>query len=188
MFALYRFRLNVFLQVIHAAAAWASIHDPSKCLSLLQDKMCTAVHMHACPKMYICMPDALIAEAMAAKEGLELAVENGYDRVILEVDCRGLQTLLEDASSVRSVIGGLYFDIIGLGRSFVDFRIKWVCREANSVADVCASMVSAMERSFFFGRLHPRLVVGASRSRLYSCFLLMKSLCFSKKKMYICMI
>jgi hypothetical protein len=35
---------------------------------------------------------------MAAKEGLELAVENGYDRVILEVDCRGLQTLLEDAS------------------------------------------------------------------------------------------
>jgi hypothetical protein len=138
MFALYRFRLNVFLQVIHAAAAWASIHDPSKCLSLLQDKMCTAVHMHACPKMYICMPDALIAEAMAAKEGLELAVENGYDRVILEVDCRGLQTLLEDAyaSSVRSVIGGLYFDIIGLGRSFVDFRIKWVCREANSVAGV----------------------------------------------------
>ena len=27
------------------------------------------------------------AEAMAAKEGLELAVENGYDRVLLEVDC-----------------------------------------------------------------------------------------------------
>jgi hypothetical protein len=34
------------------------------------------------------VPDALTAEAMAAKEGLELAVENGYyDRVLLEVDC-----------------------------------------------------------------------------------------------------
>jgi len=48
---------------------------------------------------------------MAAKEGLELAVENGYDRVLLEVDCRGLQTLLDDRSSVRSAIGGLCFDI-----------------------------------------------------------------------------
>jgi hypothetical protein len=28
MFALYRFKLNVFLQVIHAAAAWASIIIP----------------------------------------------------------------------------------------------------------------------------------------------------------------
>jgi len=29
MFALYRFKLNVFLQVIHAAAAWASMtHHP----------------------------------------------------------------------------------------------------------------------------------------------------------------
>ena len=51
------------------------------------------------------------AEAMAAKEGLELAVENGYDRVLLEVDCRGLQTLLKDRSSVRSAIEGLCFDI-----------------------------------------------------------------------------
>jgi len=32
------------------------------------------------------------AEAMAAKEGLELAVEIGYDCAILEIDCRGLQT------------------------------------------------------------------------------------------------
>jgi hypothetical protein len=46
--------------------------------------------------------DALTAEAMAAKEDLELAVENGYDRAILEIDCRGLQTLLEDSSCVRS--------------------------------------------------------------------------------------
>ena len=42
------------------------------------------------------VPDALTAEAMAAKEGLELAMENGYERVILEVDCSSLTALLAD--------------------------------------------------------------------------------------------
>lgn len=106
------------------------------------------------------VPDALTAEAMAAKEGLELAVENGYDRVILEFDCRGLQILLEDHSSVRSFVGGLCFDITELGRGFADFRIKWVCREANSVADACASRVSAMERSLFWLDYVPDWLLG----------------------------
>lgn len=106
------------------------------------------------------VPDALTAEATAAKMGLELAVENGYDRVVLEVDCRGLQTLLEDRSSVRSVIGGICFDIIELGRSFVDFKVQWVCREANLVADCCASMVSATERSLFWLDYVPDWLLG----------------------------
>lgn len=45
------------------------------------------------------VPDTLTVEAMAAKEGLELASENSYDRVILEVDCKGLKNLLDDGSS-----------------------------------------------------------------------------------------
>jgi hypothetical protein len=53
------------------------------------------------------IPDTLTAKASAAKEGLELALELGYDRVILEVDCQGLKTLLGDPSSMRSSIGGL---------------------------------------------------------------------------------
>jgi len=35
------------------------------------------------------VPDVLTAEALAAKEGLELAAELGYNRVILECDCQG---------------------------------------------------------------------------------------------------
>jgi hypothetical protein len=102
--------------------------------------------------------DALTFEAMAAKEGL--AVENGYDRVILEIDCRGLQTLLEDSFCVRSVIGGLCFDITELSRSFIDFRVKWVCREANSVANYYASMVSVTERSLFWLDYVPYWLMG----------------------------
>jgi hypothetical protein len=57
------------------------------------------------------MLDVLTAEAMAAKEGLELTVENGYDRVILEIDCRDLKNLIEVNTGLRSSIGGLCFDI-----------------------------------------------------------------------------
>jgi hypothetical protein len=96
------------------------------------------------------VPDALMVEAMAAKEGLELAVENGYDKVILEVDCSGLKTLLDGDDGMRSVIGGLCFDITELCRSFVDFHVAWVRREANSVAHCCACMVSATKCSFFW--------------------------------------
>jgi hypothetical protein len=70
------------------------------------------------------VPDALTAEALVVKEGLELALEIGYDCVILEVDCQGLKTLLEDPSSMRSSIGGLCFDITELDRSFVNFRFE----------------------------------------------------------------
>ena len=77
----------------------------------------------------------LTAEALVAKEGLELAVENGYDRVILEVDCSSLKSLLDDQNGMRSSIGGLWFHITELGRSFfIYFKVVWVCRDANSVA------------------------------------------------------
>ena len=106
------------------------------------------------------VPDALTAEAMAAKEGLELAAKNGYDKVILEVDCSGLKTLLDGDDGMRSAIGGLCLGITGLGRSFVDFRVAWVRREANSVAHCCACMVSATERSFFWLDYIPDWLLG----------------------------
>jgi ribonuclease HI len=96
------------------------------------------------------VPDVLAAKALAAKEGLELALEMGYERVLLEVDCNNLKTLLEDRSCMRSSSRGLCFDIIELGRSFNEFRVEWVCREANSVAHCYACMVTATERSFFW--------------------------------------
>jgi hypothetical protein len=96
------------------------------------------------------VPDVLTAETLAAKEGLELAVENGYDRVVLEVDCRSLKSLLVDRACERLSIGGICSDITELDRSFSDFRIEWMCRDANSVAHHCARMVTAMERSQFW--------------------------------------
>ena len=70
--------------------------------------------------------------------------------------------MLEDRSGTRSSIGGLCFDITELGRSFVDFRVEWVCRDANSVAHGCASMVSATERSHFWLDYIPDWLLGVA--------------------------
>ena len=96
------------------------------------------------------VPDALTAEAMAAREGLELVVELGLDRVILEVDCQELSKLLLSEYSISSCIGGLCFDIIELGKMFSEFCIRWVRRDANSVANFCASIVSPTDRCHFW--------------------------------------
>jgi hypothetical protein len=114
----------------------------------------------AAARWYDDVPDVLTAEAMAAKERLELAAEIGYDRIILEIDCRGLKPLIEDDARLRSSIGGLYFDITEIGRSFVDFRVEWVCMEANSVAHCCATMVSITERSYFLLDYFPEWLMG----------------------------
>lgn len=94
--------------------------------------------------------DVLTAEALAAKEGLELTIECGYEKVILEVHCRGLKMTLEASDGMRSSIGGLCADITVLGRSFVDFKVVWVSRDANSVAHNCDCMVLATDHSLFW--------------------------------------
>jgi len=70
------------------------------------------------------VPDALMAKAMPAREGLELATEMELDRVMLEVDCQELSKLLQSQHSTTSSIGGLCFDLIELGKAFSDFCIS----------------------------------------------------------------
>jgi len=96
------------------------------------------------------VPDALTAEVMAAREGLELAMEMELDWVMLEVDCQELSKLLQSPHSTTSSIRGLCFDLIELDKAFSDFCIRWVRRDANSVANSCATMVWSTDRCHFW--------------------------------------
>ena len=49
------------------------------------------------------------AEALAPKEGLELASECGYEKVILEFDCSGLKMVLEASDGMGSSTGDPQF-------------------------------------------------------------------------------
>ena len=78
-----------------------------------------------------------------------MAAEIGCDQVVLEVDSQTLQRFLSEGLGRQSAVGGLCFDITELGKSFRGFEVRWVCREANSVADHCTSLVLETERAFF---------------------------------------
>lgn len=88
-----------------------------------------------------------LAEMLGGMEGKY--GNQGCEKVILEVDSSSLKTLLESTDCTRSSISGLCSDISELGRSFIEFRVVWVGRVANSVAHCCASMVSPTDRSRF---------------------------------------
>ena len=110
----------------------------------------TGVVVGAAARWFDDVESALAVEALAAREGLELASELGLGKVILEVDCQVLARFLLDPNSVYSTIGSLCLDIIELGKGFSDFQVCWVGRDANAAAHVCAATISATERSFFW--------------------------------------
>jgi ribonuclease HI len=62
--------------------------------------------------------DALITEALAARDGLELAREMGCERVILEMDNSTLVSALSTPTADRSQLAGLVHDVKELGSVF----------------------------------------------------------------------
>lgn len=88
------------------------------------------------------LPDALTAEALAARAGLELAGAAGYDKIVLEVDNLGLVHSLNSDNGDRSSISGIIQDIREICRGFTSFECVFVRREANGAAHACARLAS----------------------------------------------
>jgi ribonuclease HI len=86
--------------------------------------------------------EVLVAEARAAKDGLELALQLGHQRVVLESDSSILVSAIKSSTEDRSIIAGIRRDIRELCRLFISFEVNFVRREANSLADRCAKEVS----------------------------------------------
>ncbi|OEL34167.1 hypothetical protein BAE44_0004812 [Dichanthelium oligosanthes] len=85
--------------------------------------------------------DVLTMEALAARNGLLVAVAYGYRRVVLEIDNLSLVNELISSDESRSSIAGLWHEIRELGRSFISFKVFYVRRESNTVAHCCAAKV-----------------------------------------------
>jgi hypothetical protein len=83
-----------------------------------------------------------MAEALAARDGMKLALENGGGRVCLELDNTTVASLLQSSDGNRSIIAAVWHDIRELSSSFVNFRVSVVRREGKEVAHACAKMAS----------------------------------------------
>jgi ribonuclease HI len=79
--------------------------------------------------------DALAAEALAAYDSLQIAALQGFARIVLESDSEVLVAALNSSSLDRSAVAGICHDIRELSRSFSDFKVYFVRREANALAD-----------------------------------------------------
>ncbi|KAL0740038.1 hypothetical protein Bca4012_081551 [Brassica carinata] len=80
---------------------------------------------------------ALMAEAMALKSGLSMAVSQGYKDIICCSDSQCLVGLLTGKSSVIALKGILH-DISMLSRSLNSISFKFISRLCNVEADRCA--------------------------------------------------
>jgi ribonuclease HI len=81
--------------------------------------------------------DALIAEALAARDGLYLAQQMALQNIVLESDNSVLVKMLKEDSPDRSMVAGIWHECRELCRSFANVNVCFVPREANSLADKC---------------------------------------------------
>ncbi|OMO66427.1 hypothetical protein COLO4_30555 [Corchorus olitorius] len=82
----------------------------------------------------------LIAEAMAIKEGLIRAKEKGFSKIVLETDCQIVQQCIQSKKHGHWEIDPILADINRLKGDFEQCKIKWICRNANGVADWVATL------------------------------------------------
>ena len=77
---------------------------------------------------FAAVPDVLTPEALVAKEGLELAVECGVYKTILEVDCSELKMVLCSQMMARDHQSAVFVSISRSSASavFVSISQRWV--------------------------------------------------------------
>lgn len=118
----------------------------------------------AAAKHYEIMADAMTGEFLAARDGLVVAAQQGYDRIILESDNLTLVNMMHTGVDDRSVVFGLWQEIQELGRSFVSLNFSFVHREGNRAAHMCASMPSLLEPELVWANCFPSNLMEVTRS------------------------
>ncbi|XP_057444909.1 uncharacterized protein LOC130737162 [Lotus japonicus] len=77
-----------------------------------------------------------LAEALALKDGMNLAWNRGYRKVICEVDCRELTKAIVDVGNMRRhAHAEVFLEINELMERSWCIRVAWIHREANFPAD-----------------------------------------------------
>lgn len=91
--------------------------------------------------------DACMMKAIACRDGLVLAMQQGVQKVWLETDCLELVNLWQKKDDQRSVIDPVLREIDDLRLAFQDFSFTYISRSCNKVAHVLAKQVSSTHRT-----------------------------------------
>lgn len=98
-----------------------------------------------------CLQNPILAEALAIKEALSWAKNNGWERLVLYSDCQLVCQMLEGSSMIYSYVGCVLRDCLALKRLFVEISFHFVSRSANTLAHALARAAASQSgpRSWF---------------------------------------
>jgi hypothetical protein len=89
-------------------------------------------------RLYHGIVDPLTIEAMAFRDAVGFANQQGFTKITCESDCEELVRLWRERKTQRSVIAPIISEVDELVSSFQLFDFNFVGRSANSVAHDCA--------------------------------------------------
>jgi ribonuclease HI len=118
----------------------------------------------AAAKRHYHTPDALTAEALAARDGLVLVHSGGFHKVILETDNLELVNLLQSVAGERSQIAGLWHEISEISKVFSSISFSFVRREGNGAAHQCAKLLPLSIPECVWSDGFPALLVGTAEN------------------------
>ncbi|CAD6339342.1 unnamed protein product [Miscanthus lutarioriparius] len=90
--------------------------------------------------------DALMMEALACRDGIQLARSKGVSKLLVETDCEMLAKLWEKRTFMRSHIALILSEMLELSTSFTDFSLMYAPRSCNRVAYLLCKQVTGDDR------------------------------------------
>ncbi|XP_013617184.1 PREDICTED: uncharacterized protein LOC106323642 [Brassica oleracea var. oleracea] len=118
--------------VYFSDAAWISSSGDSGLGWVATDSKGTIQFQGSSPRQYVA--SALMAEAMALKSGLSMAIASGFKDVVCFTDSKCLVGLLTEDSSVFA-LKGIIHDISVLSNSLNSISFQFTSRACNQLAD-----------------------------------------------------
>lgn len=94
--------------------------------------------------------DPEVAEALACRKAVQLAVQVGATRVHVETDNKGIAAMLNGKLKNLSAVGPIIEDTKRMLLSFADFKASWVRRSGNRGAHSLAREGVALELNRFW--------------------------------------
>jgi len=86
--------------------------------------------------------NAITAEAMACRDGMQYVRDHRVQNSIVEMDCQILVKLWEKRSLQRSKVDPILHQMVDLSRNFEGFRLCFISRNCNRLAHECARLVN----------------------------------------------
>ncbi|XP_041001662.1 uncharacterized protein LOC121247365 [Juglans microcarpa x Juglans regia] len=96
--------------------------------------------MAACSEPNLLLPQPLIAEAAAMRKAIELCIELGFNRVIIEGDAKVILEAVVNPNTCWTAYGQIIQDVKESLKELNDWKIIFVRRKRNEVAHILAKM------------------------------------------------